>query len=493
MFPNSPLPSHLIRPSLHLSKLCPETAEKIREESIHEGVEYDSDFCCFVLKSSHPTLILPDLSQYSNVCQRFILSDLVDNGVNKSLLESNLICWNEELTKLLPLRTTGDGNCLLHAASIAIWGIHDRDLSLRNALHKTFLEHSLPFYNVWKSEQQKILNLDEETLQDIWSELINSSRIKPSKVNDGRASYEYLERIHIFALCHILRRPIIIYSKVISTSILERMDGIYIPLLGTDVSKCEKEPIILGYAENHFSPLIGLVNNQNDRRICKIPLVDNENNILPIHFASETNEDTIYEYLIKYFRLEYTEKSKIMVAIQTSSQQSQLVTDLLSSYVRNCVQTQNQGLIKEFHSLLTTSKPCRNTECDFIGSSQTNGFCINCYRNFNDNICLNQGCTSIKKNSNSKYCIYCESSNFDPFVLKPCKNSNCSLFSKNQFCSQCYSDSNSNLMYSNERDSILKCHNLTCNRIGFLLLDGYCDCCYKTQQILGAVFYSQLE
>ena len=31
--------------------------------------------------------------------------------------------------------TTGDGNCLLHAASLAMWGFHDRLLTLRKALH----------------------------------------------------------------------------------------------------------------------------------------------------------------------------------------------------------------------------------------------------------------------------------------------------------------------------------------------------------------------
>ncbi|OPJ85663.1 hypothetical protein AV530_009221 [Patagioenas fasciata monilis] len=37
--------------------------------------------------------------------------------------------------RLLPLATTGDGNCLLHAASLGMWGFHDRDLMLRKSLH----------------------------------------------------------------------------------------------------------------------------------------------------------------------------------------------------------------------------------------------------------------------------------------------------------------------------------------------------------------------
>ena len=38
---------------------------------------------------------------------------------------------------LIPLQTTGDGNCLLHAASLAMWGHHDRFHALRRAVRLT--------------------------------------------------------------------------------------------------------------------------------------------------------------------------------------------------------------------------------------------------------------------------------------------------------------------------------------------------------------------
>lgn len=34
-----------------------------------------------------------------------------------------------------PMRTKGDGNCLLHALSLAMWGVHDKGMLLRIALH----------------------------------------------------------------------------------------------------------------------------------------------------------------------------------------------------------------------------------------------------------------------------------------------------------------------------------------------------------------------
>lgn len=43
--------------------------------------------------------------------------------------------------RLLPLATVGDGNCLLHAASLGMWGFHDRLLTLRKALYCTLTSH----------------------------------------------------------------------------------------------------------------------------------------------------------------------------------------------------------------------------------------------------------------------------------------------------------------------------------------------------------------
>ena len=43
--------------------------------------------------------------------------------------------------RLVPLATVGDGNCLLHAASLGMWGFHDRLLTLRKALYCTLTSH----------------------------------------------------------------------------------------------------------------------------------------------------------------------------------------------------------------------------------------------------------------------------------------------------------------------------------------------------------------
>ena len=43
--------------------------------------------------------------------------------------------------RLLPLATVGDGNCLLHAASLGMWGFQDRLLTLRKELYGTLTSH----------------------------------------------------------------------------------------------------------------------------------------------------------------------------------------------------------------------------------------------------------------------------------------------------------------------------------------------------------------
>lgn len=51
------------------------------------------------------------------------------------------INYHAGTAKLVALRTESDGNCLNHAASLAIWGIHDRRLVIRNAV-RSFLSSS---------------------------------------------------------------------------------------------------------------------------------------------------------------------------------------------------------------------------------------------------------------------------------------------------------------------------------------------------------------
>lgn len=72
--------------------------------------------------------------------RKFLEKDLIENGCLSSLEAAGRLNWwykNGSSRILWPLATTGDGNCLLHAASLGMWGFHDRLLTLREALHNT--------------------------------------------------------------------------------------------------------------------------------------------------------------------------------------------------------------------------------------------------------------------------------------------------------------------------------------------------------------------
>lgn len=93
--------------------------------------------------------------------------------------------------RLLPLATVGDGNCLLHAASLGMWGYHDRLLTLRKALHQTLTSHLAKgaIKRRWRLEQwQKNIKAggllySEEEWEIEWQEVL---RIASTQRRDGQ-------------------------------------------------------------------------------------------------------------------------------------------------------------------------------------------------------------------------------------------------------------------------------------------------------------------
>ena len=117
------------------------------------------------------TFTLPDLSIHPEDFRVFLEQDLIEKSTLVSLESAQrLNWWSDVCQKLWPLATTGDGNCLLHAASLGLtltmidnsyltfiiilgmWGFHDRLLVLRKALHALLSNSSYTaaFYRRWK-------------------------------------------------------------------------------------------------------------------------------------------------------------------------------------------------------------------------------------------------------------------------------------------------------------------------------------------------------
>ncbi|CAD7087607.1 unnamed protein product [Hermetia illucens] len=268
------------------------------------------------------TFILPDISNYSEEFQRFLEKDLIDCTTLNALEQTKRLNWWCETgicRKLWPLATTGDGNCLLHAASLGMWGFHDRKLTLRSALYdlltKGECRHAI--YRRWRFQQTRFNKeagfvYSESEWTKEWKQIVTMASPEPrnSYVSMGSGqcrssfseknkmlgdpmndvlTYESLEEIHILALAHVLRRTIIVISEtVLRDSNGEAMapisfGGIYLPFEINSI-ECNRGPLLLVYDMAHFSALVPM-ESSNDVPPALVPLVDCNNTLFPIQFC----------------------------------------------------------------------------------------------------------------------------------------------------------------------------------------------------------------
>ncbi|CAF1000789.1 unnamed protein product [Adineta ricciae] len=281
------------------------------------------------------SFILPNLYELPEDIRVRVMDSLVDTPTMVSLEETKRLNWwvNKKLPcpKLYPLVTTGDGNCLLHATSLAMWGFHDHSLSMRKALNETLItsKPNSSLYRRWRwaqSVQNKKYGLvfSEQEWSEEWKSLLRLSSAEPrtsqtkssdcnpsndeldlsksTENNNGsaikplsqspRQYYESLEEFHVYVLANNIRRPIVIYSDTIlrtndgeAISPIE-FGGIYLPL-EIPPDKCHKQPVFLAFDAAHFSALVPM--EQSVKSMSKItyriPLIDIETlDLLPIHF-----------------------------------------------------------------------------------------------------------------------------------------------------------------------------------------------------------------
>ena len=232
--------------------------------------------------------------------------------------------------KLTPLVTSGDGNCLLHAVSLGMWGFHDRKLLLRTLLYRLLTtDQGTGIYRRWRFQIEKRnreaggLQFSKEEWDTEWSEIVNisscrdrnaadDSDIMDSTPNERRGSayrpnYESLEDIHVFALAHVIRRPIIVISDTVLRGVNGEdlapiyFGGIYLPL-EYHYDSCYKSPMVLAYDSAHFSPLLSeekkagsKYDRLSNRTDVIIPLVYPDGKLLPVQFMSDPKKVSVAE------------------------------------------------------------------------------------------------------------------------------------------------------------------------------------------------------
>uniref|UniRef100_UPI00398F1D5F OTU domain-containing protein 7A n=1 Tax=Pristiophorus japonicus TaxID=55135 RepID=UPI00398F1D5F len=239
----------------------------------HVANECSSDQ--FPLEMPIYTFQLPDLNVYSEDFRSFIERDLIEQSTMVALEQAGRLNWwsvvCSSCKRLLPLATTGDGNCLLHAASLGMWGFHDRDLMLRKALYtmmkKGTERDALKRRWKWQQTQQNKesgLVYTEEEWEREWNELLKLASSEP--------------RTH--------------YSKNTGTCAFAPIPfgGIYLPL-EVPPNRCHCSPLVLAYDQAHFSALVSMEQNDVQREQAAIPLTDSEHKLLPLHFAMDPKKD----------------------------------------------------------------------------------------------------------------------------------------------------------------------------------------------------------
>ena len=254
--------------------------------------------------------------------QCFLNRSVFDGSIQASLIESGVINWvvgsghpsnslqnSKGVCRLETLRTHGDGNCLLHGLSMAMWGVDDTQLRLRKALHKAVAEGSAAdeLRERWRcsmeSENRKLgFTLDESQWQQEWMEHIVQISSPVPKM-DG-LSYDSLARFHIFVAAQVLQRPIVCYAdEVMSGAHGEffapvNMAGLYLPIMSRP-NACVKSPLMIAYAGGHFA---GLVRRDNTG---VIPLCHRNRSRLPIPFLKESEEADQEKLLDRYLKHGY--------------------------------------------------------------------------------------------------------------------------------------------------------------------------------------------
>lgn len=276
-----------------------------------------TSFTCHYVNDCHTFTLPSDIeNDFPLNIQKVLFDELLDRDVQHELeIENQIINWNPDLNKrlsssLYPLWNRHSGDCLLDSVLQACYGVFDTDNMLRSVMAECLERFAASFKPRWKDHelimaQSLGYTIDDVQLEQDWSNIINLANTPGSS----------LEQAHIFALCHIFRRPIIIYSvKYVKSFRGENIgythfEGLYLPLLW-DPSFCFKNPIVLGYTRGHFTALVnmehsyqqanmntcGLIsgNATNDipsndgSQVFYLPLTNVEGQLLPIHFLTSS-------------------------------------------------------------------------------------------------------------------------------------------------------------------------------------------------------------
>ena len=407
--PSSPkpdLPRSISTTNLETTKRCRAVIQQDWCSTVPMGgTNFFTSTPCF-------TLTLPALTDYPTEFQQFVFERIIDKETQRALEGEKCLNWCPSATALVPLYTLGDGNCLLHAASLGMWGFQDRDHILRRAVaHACFNTEGNTFYRRWQynREQENLqfgLQLEQPQWQREWEIVVNQA----SAEVPARGNLDSLEEFHIFVLANVLRRPVVMYAEPKMRSVqgatLQGLNfhGIYLPLLW-DPHSCKKDPLPLSFYGGQFSALVVIdFPDQYRNGYLTLPLTDYYGQQLPIRFALPQEDPTslMMDYLnlmqiqnhgSPYFQ-HHVVCAKMMIADIPA-----YIKPLMMGFIDAChssyrSQVQTQTLQHQSYQTNSAAGPmaapvqsgpgdsgprCINN-CGMTGNPDTAGLCSQCYK-----------------------------------------------------------------------------------------------------------------
>nr|AGQ17408.1 A20-S [Branchiostoma belcheri tsingtauense] len=390
-------------------------------DSIQGGRDVTGAEVCYLGAMTGHSLMLPCIKLFPLDFQEILNKQLIDRFVQKTLEEAKVLNWCRASRPLTPVQTTGDGNCLLHAVSQYMWGIHDRDLTLRRLLNRTMVaDMTEDMKQRWnrscKSHNQHV-HLEYASLEwrQEWNIIVSMTDPTPNPPEANDLPYKSLEEFHIFVLANLLRRPIIILAEDVlhnfegHTFAPIHFSGIYLPLRWKP-EECVRSPIVLGYLQQHFTPLlsqeeapapIGLTTGE-----FAVPLVKHDLTMLTVQFLLEHEENQARELLQKYLdlmELPFTRRESISMVLAAKlnpnppPEQQDLIKDFFQAVEKTYKKpeemqeaagpekvSQNKiqpvAVKKEKTEDGKEGKKCSSAGCDMYGTPEQNGLCTKCFR-----------------------------------------------------------------------------------------------------------------
>lgn len=282
---------------------CRPKVAELRAAILRDVKENDGQIIS-IMNYSKYLIALPPLNTFPQEFRDLFKDKYIDLDMQDDLERAEVINWCRTTKPVYAVRTTGDGNCLLHAVSQGLWGIEDSELFLRRLLYVNLVtDPKGAFKRRWMFHQKNSTELNQfdvwlntaECVEE-WESVIKATDDVARSQSHG-LPYTALESIHLYVTANMLRRPIILLADTMARTVFgetiqdSQINGIYFPLEWPP-EQCDKNPLVIGYNMNHFAPLVfeDVQSGQNDVSVLAMPLVTKDMDSIPARFLMPDEE-----------------------------------------------------------------------------------------------------------------------------------------------------------------------------------------------------------